>query len=180
MQGMYADNELDGLYYNRFRWYDSNGGNYISQDPIGLIGGINQYAYVQDPNSLIDLLGLSGMPKGGWNYNNMPKFDDYQLHHVIPRSKANHPAIKAAGFDVDNPSNLIYLPKESGVHPTRSVHNGWNKGHADYNTSITQQLDEIAEIGKANNWSKADYAAAIDDLRSDTRQGLRKGKISCH
>lgn len=106
--------------------------------------------------------------------------DDYQLHHVIPRSKANHPAIKAAGFDVDKPGNLIYLPKESGVHPTRSVHNGWNKGHADYNTSITQQLDELAEIGKANNWSKADYAAAIDDLRSDTRQGLRKGEISCH
>lgn len=73
----------------------------------------------------------------------MPKFDDYQLHHVIPRSKANHPAIKAAGFDVDKPSNLIYLPKESGIHPTRSIHNGWNKGHADYNADITKQLDEI-------------------------------------
>lgn len=178
-QGQYEDEET-GLYYNRFRYYDPDMGMYISSDPIGLLGGINQYAYVQDPNSLIDLLGLSGMPKGGWNYNNMPKFDDYQLHHVIPRSKANHPAIKAAGFDVDKPSNLIYLPKESGVHPTRSVHNGWNKGHADYNASITRQLDEIAEIGKANNWSKADYAAAIDDLRSDTKQGLREGKISCH
>lgn len=178
-QGQYEDEET-GMYYNRFRYYSPDMGMYISSDPIGLLGGINQYAYVQDPNSLIDLLGLSGMPKGGWNYNNMPKFDDYQLHHVIPRSKANHPAIKAAGFDVDKPSNLIYLPKESGVHPTRSVHNGWNKGHADYNASITRQLDEIAEIGKANNWSKADYAAAIDDLRSDTKQGLREGKISCH
>jgi RHS repeat-associated protein len=59
MQGMYADNELDGLYYNRFRWYDSNAGNYISQDPIGLIGGNSTlYAFVIDANSEIDEFGL--------------------------------------------------------------------------------------------------------------------------
>lgn len=179
-QGQYLDQET-GLAYNRFRYYSPETGAYISQDPIRLEAGLtNLYAYVHDSNSWIDTLGLSGMPKGGWNYNNMPKFDDYQLHHVILRSKANHPAIKAAGFDVDKPSNLIYLPKESGIHPTRSIHNGWNKGHADYNADITKQLDEIAEIGEANKWSKADYAAAIEDLRSDTRQGLRKGKINCH
>ncbi|MFJ1329442.1 hypothetical protein ACI760_03970 [Capnocytophaga canimorsus] len=49
-----------------------------------------------------------------------------------------------------------------------------------FTPDITKQLDEIAEIGEANKWSKADYAAAIEDLRSDTRQGLRKGKINCH
>lgn len=121
-----------GLYYNRFRYYDPNGGSYISQDPIGLLGGLNISNYVTDPNNLIDLLGLSGMPQGGWNYGNMPKMDGYQLHHVIPKPMAEHPAITAAGFDVNKPSNLIYLSKEEGVHPTRSIHNGWNKVHADY------------------------------------------------
>ena len=37
-QGQYEDIET-GLYYNRFRYYDSRTGNYISQDPIGLSGG---------------------------------------------------------------------------------------------------------------------------------------------
>ena len=82
------------------------------------------YAYVHDTNSWIELLGLSGMPKGKWNYGNMPKLDGYQLHHVIPKSMAEHPSIKAAGFDVNKPSNLIYLPIEDGSHTTRSIHNG--------------------------------------------------------
>ena len=130
-QGQYEDAET-GLYYNRFRYYDPNGGSYISQGPIGLLGGLNISNYVTDPNNLIDLFGLSGMPQGGWNYGNMPKIDGYQLHHVIPKSMAEHLAITAAGFDVNKPSNLIYRVKEEGVHPTRSIHNGWNKVYADY------------------------------------------------
>nr|WP_286425302.1 RHS repeat-associated core domain-containing protein [Myroides marinus] len=45
-QGQYADRETGGLYYNRFRFYDSNTGLYFSQDPIGLIGGMVLYWYV--------------------------------------------------------------------------------------------------------------------------------------
>ena len=44
--GQYEDEELFGLYYNRFRYYDSWSGVYISQDPIGLSGGFNFNAYV--------------------------------------------------------------------------------------------------------------------------------------
>jgi RHS repeat-associated protein len=36
-QGQYEDRET-GLYYNRFRYYDPEAGQYISQDPIGLLG----------------------------------------------------------------------------------------------------------------------------------------------
>ncbi|WP_430876356.1 RHS repeat domain-containing protein [Gilliamella sp. G0441] len=57
--GQYEDKELDGLYYNRFRYYDSNTGTYISQDPIGLAGNNpNFYAYVSDSNAGIDPFGL--------------------------------------------------------------------------------------------------------------------------
>jgi len=44
----YTGREFDnftGLQYNRARWYDSNLGRFISEDPIGLAGGINQYGY---------------------------------------------------------------------------------------------------------------------------------------
>lgn len=56
-QGQYEDAET-GLYYNRFRYYDPESGTYISQDPIGLQGGLALYAYVHDTNTWLDLLGL--------------------------------------------------------------------------------------------------------------------------
>jgi hypothetical protein len=147
---------------------------------IGLLGGNAFYAYVKDPNYWVDPLGLSGMPKGGWNYGNMPKIDGYQNHHVIPRSMADHPAIKSAGFDVDKPSNLIYLPKDQGAHPTRSQHNGWNKQHKSYNADIKDQLDRIDRKGMQQGWDQAKYKAEIEKIRSKTRKGLREGKIKCH
>lgn len=57
-QGQYEDAET-GLYYNRFRYYSPEEGRYISKDPAGLHGGINQYAYVFDPNSILDIFGLN-------------------------------------------------------------------------------------------------------------------------
>jgi RHS repeat-associated protein len=56
--GQYEDVET-GLYYNRFRYYDSNTGTYISQDPIRLAGNNpNFYAYTFDSNSEVDPFGL--------------------------------------------------------------------------------------------------------------------------
>jgi RHS repeat-associated protein len=50
------------LYYYRNRWYDPQEGRFISEDPIGLKGGINPYAYVEN-NSLkfIDPMGTQGL-----------------------------------------------------------------------------------------------------------------------
>ncbi|MTC93656.1 type IV secretion protein Rhs, partial [Providencia stuartii] len=61
--GQYEDRET-GLYYNRFRYYDKDSGQYISPDPIGLLGGLNPYGYVHCPTGFIDPLGLSGMFTG--------------------------------------------------------------------------------------------------------------------
>ena len=54
----YVDNET-GIYYNYFRDYDPSIGRYIESDPIGLVGGINTYAYVRgNPYLLLDKFGL--------------------------------------------------------------------------------------------------------------------------
>ncbi|RZK32259.1 MAG: RHS repeat-associated core domain-containing protein, partial [Hymenobacter sp.] len=60
-QGQYEDVET-GLYYNRFRYYDPEAGSYLSQDPIGLSGGMALYAYVQNPTAWVDVLGLNPCP----------------------------------------------------------------------------------------------------------------------
>jgi len=43
----------------RFYYYDPDIGRFISQDPIGLLGGVNLYQYAPNPVSWIDPLGLS-------------------------------------------------------------------------------------------------------------------------
>src|SRR5690606_21217477 len=71
--GQYEDGET-GLYYNRFRYYDPQAGQYVSQDPIRLSGGSKLYAYVHDPVTWTDPLGLKG---GCEKYGDIP-----QEHHA--------------------------------------------------------------------------------------------------
>ena len=79
--GQYEDEELEELYYNRFRYYDSEAGIFISQDPIGLEGNNpNFYAYTHDSNTWVDVLGLF---KG--DYHQIPQMPGYQKHHIIPQ-----------------------------------------------------------------------------------------------
>src|ERR1051325_78806 len=55
--------------YYRARWYDPQQSRFISEDPIGLMGGLNKYAYVgNEPVSRIDPSGL-GWRKRYSKYN---------------------------------------------------------------------------------------------------------------
>ncbi|MCH8623095.1 RHS repeat-associated core domain-containing protein [Undibacterium sp. TS12] len=53
------ENDGNGLYYYRARYYSPATHRFIAEDPIGLAGGINGYGYVGgNPISLVDPLGL--------------------------------------------------------------------------------------------------------------------------
>ena len=58
-QGQQFDPE-SGLHYNRHRYYDPAIGSYVTQDPIGLAGGRNTYAYPTNPLQYVDPFGLLG------------------------------------------------------------------------------------------------------------------------
>jgi RHS repeat-associated protein len=53
------ENDGDGLYYYRARYYSPTYGRFISSDPIGLLAGVNTYTYVlSNPISYYDPYGL--------------------------------------------------------------------------------------------------------------------------
>jgi RHS repeat-associated protein len=58
MQGQYFDQET-GLCYNRHRYFDPHICSFISQDPIGLMGGENVYAYGPNVWTWKDPFGLA-------------------------------------------------------------------------------------------------------------------------
>ena len=58
LQNQYCDEET-GLHYNFFRYYDPVLGRFISQDPIGLAGGLNAYRFAPNAQTWVDPLGLS-------------------------------------------------------------------------------------------------------------------------
>jgi RHS repeat-associated protein len=62
-QGQYEDVET-GLFYNRYRFYDLDSARFLSQDPTGLLGGLNNYAYAPNPIVWADARGLA-KGKGG-------------------------------------------------------------------------------------------------------------------
>jgi RHS repeat-associated protein len=170
-QGQYEDVET-GLYYNRFRYYSSDEGVYICQDPFGLAGdNPNMYGYVFDVNQEVDVFGLL-------TYNTMPGIPNYQKHHIIPQQLKGHAAIQKSGMNIHDSKNVKYLPKKAGIDPNQNlaVHNG---PHPKYTSAVGADLDNIAKLGKKNKWSQAKYKAEVDKVIKKYDKKLSTGKIKC-
>ncbi|MDE9590182.1 AHH domain-containing protein, partial [Xenorhabdus bovienii] len=122
---LYAGQWLDqesGLVYNRFRYYSSVAGQYLTPDPIGLAGGENPYAYVENPTGWVDPLGLAGcstkLGKNMMEEMGLPRsttWKGHEAHHVIPKDFSDHPALKAIKYDIDDAANGIFLRRPDRV-----------------------------------------------------------------
>ncbi|MDH4548312.1 RHS repeat-associated core domain-containing protein, partial [Pseudomonas sp. BN607] len=77
-----------------FRYYDPGVGRFTTQDPIGLVGGINLYQYAVNPLGWIDPLGLSGSGL----VNGIPKNPGIARRFM---SKAEYKNFLKAGFRFD-------------------------------------------------------------------------------
>ena len=116
LQGQQVDEET-GLHYNRYRYYDPEIGRFVSEDPIRLLGGINIYAYVYNPISWIDPLGLAGNPAGATHitYVGMKNGVPYIGYASMPGCQNPDAILKYrysgnfSVFDKSQPPQIIYV-----------------------------------------------------------------------
>ncbi|MET9498438.1 RHS repeat-associated core domain-containing protein, partial [Streptomyces sp. NPDC006552] len=79
-----------GLHYNVNRYYDPHLGRYLTPDPLGLAPAPNHYAYVPNPFTLTDPLGLAGCTAdptwgGRVTFTRDPHDRPYEMNAVITR-----------------------------------------------------------------------------------------------
>jgi RHS repeat-associated protein len=104
------------LYYVRNRWYDTSLARFISEDPIGLAGGMNTYAYVEnDTVNRTDPSGLGPCPGPGClptvvvvcNQGYDPDCDGGPWSGWGDRLQAYEPTTNALGMRVGLFANIV-------------------------------------------------------------------------
>ena len=122
--GQYYDDESE-LHYNRFRYYSPETGQYISHDPIGLLGGFNPYGYVGIPTVFMDPLGLSSCPNlnrkpldwGGEDPNGLSRKDHVRRHGVDDPTRPGPHSVFSQD-PINQTADAWGRAKESGLQPT--------------------------------------------------------------
>jgi hypothetical protein len=106
------------------RYYDFNSGRYRESDPIGLLGGINTYAYVGgNPVNSVDPLGLFGQTdEGGVSCFGCHRGIDDILDSIYPSKQPPlfPPAIPTNGNDPASAQGL------TPVNPGRGCNGNCN------------------------------------------------------
>ncbi len=146
------ENDGNGLYYYRARYYSPAIGRFISEDPIGFAGGINVYAYVgNSPTNWTDPFGLRPGDKypsdrcAGWHAEN-----DYD-------SVSRRRNLEYGGFTYQNPdgtysytdpsanNNAGIGTQDSIPHfwditiPAGTTRAGWYHTHAAFDPTLNGQ-----------------------------------------
>ena len=143
-QGQYHDQEID-LYYNRFRYYDPELGQYITQDPIGLAGGNpTLYGYVYDPNSEFDSLGLDLYDIV--NYGN--KISELFNHHPIMDAWAKNNIVGYISRQSSQPTIQLTKELHNAAHAAERawMKETFGKVRGNWKNMTAQQAQELSEV----------------------------------
>ncbi|MNI19899.1 putative deoxyribonuclease RhsC [compost metagenome] len=155
-QGQYFDAET-GLHYNRHRYYQPDTGRFITPDPIGLAGGLNNYQYAHNPTGWVDPLGLSNVPGQCPPVSTVPEgvpLSQHRFDEILKTPKG------------ERPSPELYLPSAYIDAHLAQFDNGATR-------FMTQSNLEKYGIGQRDGTSFVMPNAEADRLLSVTRGNAR-------
>jgi RHS repeat-associated protein len=174
-QGQYFDDET-WLHYNTFRYYDPEVGRFVTQDPIGLLGGVNLYGYAINSTVWIDPLGWCSSALG--RSMGARSGDGMANHHLIPEELMKVPSfqpmfnrLKSMGFNGDGASNGIFLPGKEAVKNI-DLPGHWTN-HKVYTTAVREKLQRLSQL--APSLSDTQLVLGIKNVQDWARAGLQNG-----
>lgn len=193
-QGQWEDQET-GLFYNRYRHYDAALAQYVSPDPIGVVGGVQSYAYVSNPAFEIDPFGLSGgsttlrrnLEKGGCvpaGVGGVP----WQAQHNIPQEVwgANQKFFDDIGMGADpktgNPrdsaSNGTALPRDEtdGKKLGMCCHRG---SHPQYTDRVRSRVEQVRDAFNQGKLTPEQARSQIGNLQQSLGQEMANMPPGC-
>jgi len=187
--GQYADRGT-GLHYNTFRYYDPDVGRFISQDPIGLEGGENLYAYTPNPTGWMDPRGWAALGQLGTYASlngGIHVGDGLQAHELIRHEYLQKLGLAGETRLGDNPSIALDLDHHTrgplkdtrgigGAHYHESkIRNSYGLGPNEFHTQVKRELD-ITQGGLRKAGMPASRAR---QLRKQSNKFLRKLTTGC-
>jgi len=142
--GQLFDRETN-THYNYFRDYDPQMGRYVESDPLGLIAGVNTYAYVMgNPISNIDPTGLSSVTYDGQAHTITVKGSSGQTVATYP---ANNRTTTTSGGPWPNGT---YNYSHSNAHPESNA-NGAYGSHGIFVFNVPGRPGMGLHSGRANS-----------------------------
>ena len=153
-QGQYFDEE-SGLHYNRFRYYDPSSGRFVSQDPIGLLGGFNLYEYAPNPIVWVDPFGLISI-------HDLAK---KQAERLRQKGKSSYPSHTKVTVVRDKVTGKTYTGINGNPH---------QKIHKDLRKQLPNKsrehwpVENCSEVDALNKAFKARPGAKMRDMKSVT------------
>ncbi len=174
----YSAREFDAeiaTYYHRARYYDPTIGRFISEDPIGLGGGVDFYAYVWNrPTAFTDPLGLGGKPWNcffpnpncfiyygnwggpGWTGGQFDPYEDLtpeQISHLLPPVDAQDECYKE--HDICYSDARVRNQCTSHDQPNSSQRQAQNsqEGTCDFQLQQCLRLVNEGDSANAHSWT---------------------------
>ncbi len=163
-QGQYHDPET-GLHYNRHRYYNPNTGRFLTPDPIGLAGGLNNYQYVPNPTGWVDPLGLVSQSK------NSPEQSDSKADFYVGPDGPNA-TLPSTGYRYMD-SSYTQQTISSGQAPLSYF--GFTEFRSGQEARDAYQI--YYKAGDPNSWSDARLLGQFDTLQLFDSNGVPRVEV---
>lgn len=156
------EQDHDELYFNRYRYYDTAIRRFISEDPLGVKGGINLYAYVgNNPINYIDPFGLIKIL--GIHSNVGPDASLTSGHAWVTVHDTDTNTTQSYGLWPDSHPNVVDNGPDTDVRT--GMESGWESPYSRYyNLTGTEESRLTDIIGRDDTWG---YTHTCADWASD-------------